>query len=156
MKIKRDQLVGLALIAVGIVFAVLTSRFETPFTPEYPGPMALPGIAVFGLIVCGAGVFVNGCRQKDADAVFVNAAGWIRILITFAVLCAYVFLMKYLGFVIVTPFILFGLTTYFSKASNMPTRLWARIAFAIIVTAIIYCMYVPLFGMTLPAGLLFE
>lgn len=156
MNIKRDQVVGLALIAIGIVFAILISQFETPFTPEYPGPKAMPGLGVFGLIVCGAGVFVNGCRQKDGDKIFVDVAGWMRILVTFAILCVYVFLMKYLGFIVVTPPILFGLTTYFSKASNMETKLVNRIIFAVAVTAIIYVMYVPLFGMTLPSGLLFE
>ena len=148
MKIKRDQLTGVLLILAGIFFAVLISQFKTPFTASYPGPALLPGIGVFGLIVCGAGIFVNGCRQKEA--------GWLRVLITFVVLCVYVLAMKYLGYLIVTPFLLYGLTTYFAKASGMNTRLWVRIVFSIVVAVAIWAMYVPLFGMTLPEGLLFE
>ena len=64
--------------------------------------------------------------------------------------------MKYLGYLIVTPFLLYGLTTYFAKASGMNTRLWVRIVFSIVVAVAIWAMYVPLFGMTLPEGLLFE
>lgn len=156
MKIKRDQITGVLLILTGIFFAVLISQFKTPFTPSYPGPALLPGIGVFGLIVCGAGIFVNGCRQKDADTVFLSKAGWLRVLITFVVLCLYVLAMKYLGYLIVTPFLLYGLTTYFAKASGMNTRLWVRVVFSIVVAVAIWAMYVPLFGMTLPAGLLFE
>ena len=156
MKIKRDQLTGVLLILTGIFFAVLISQFKTPFTASYPGPALLPGIGVFGLIVCGAGIFVNGCRQKDADAVFLSKAGWLRVLITFVILCVYVLAMKYLGYLIVTPFLLYGLTTYFAKASGMNTRLWVRIVFSIVVAVAIWAMYVPLFGMTLPEGLLFE
>ena len=156
MKIKRDQITGVVLIIIGIVFAFLTSQFEKPFTPEYPGPKLFPAIAEFGLIVCGAGVFMNGCNQKNADKIFVNMAGFIRIVITFAILCAYVLAMKYVGFLAASPVVLYILTTYFSKASSLPTKLWARIVFSIAVSVIIYAMYVPLFGMTLPGGLLFD
>lgn len=156
MKIKRDQIAGLALIVIGIVFAYLISQFEKPFTPEYPGPMLMPGIGVFGLIVCGAGIFVNGCRQKTADKLLVDMSGFIRIIVTFVVLCLYVLAMKYVGFLVSSPVILYVLTTYFSKASKLPTKLWVRIVFAVAVSLIIYAMYVPLFGMTLPEGILFE
>ena len=156
MKLKRDQITGAVLILVGIFFGFLTSQFEKPFTPAYPGPKLLPAIAVFGLVVCGAGVFINGCRQEKEDAVWVSKAGVIRIAVTFLVLCAYVLAMKYVGFLIASPVVLYILVTYFSKASNLPTKLWARIVFSIAVAVIIWAMYVPLFGMTLPAGLLFE
>lgn len=156
MKIKRDQVTGLILIALGIFFAVLISQFKKPFTPEYPGPSLLPGIGVFGLIVCGAGILVSGCRQKTEDKAFVAKEGWVRIIATFVILCVYVFAMKYLGFLVCTPFILYGLTTYFAKASNIETKLWVRIVFSIVVALVIYGMYVPLFGMTLPTGMLFD
>lgn len=156
MKIKRDQLTGLLLIVVGIIFAYLISQFKTPFTPSYPGPSLLPGIGVFGLIVCGAGIFINGCRQKNADTVFLSKAGWIRVLVSFVILCLYVLAMKFLGYLIVTPFLLYIITTYFAKASGVATKLWVRIVFSVVVSFAIWAMYVPLFGMTLPAGLLFE
>ncbi len=156
MKIKRDQVTGLVLIILGIVFAVLISQFKKPFTPEYPGPMLLPGIGVFGLIVCGAGIMVNGFRQKSEDKTFVTKAGWVRMLITFAILCVYIFAMKYLGFLIVTPFVLFGITTYFSAGSGVKTKLWVNIVFSVAVSLFIWFMYVKLFSMTLPTGILFE
>ena len=155
MKIKRDQITGLALILVGVVFAVLISQFKTPFTPEYPGPKLLPGIGVFGLIVCGLGVFVNGCRQQEPDKVVLTASGLVRVVITFAILCAYILLMKFLGFLIVTPFVVFGITYYFSKASSVEIKLWVNILFSLAVTFIIWGMYVLLFGMTLPTGQIF-
>lgn len=156
MKIKRDQITGLVLIILGIVFAVLVSQFKKPFTPEYPGPMLLPGIGVFGLIVCGAGILVSGFRQTGADKTFVTKEGWVRILVTFAILCAYILGMKYLGFLIVTPFVLFGITTYFSAGSGIKTKLWVNIVFSVVVAVFIWFMYVQLFGMTLPEGILFE
>jgi hypothetical protein len=156
LKVKRDQLTGAILILMGIVFGYLTHQFSKPFTAAYPGPKAIPYLAVFGLIVCGLGIFIKGCRQKEEDKVFLVKAGYVRILVTFLVLCAYVFLMKYLGYLIVTPFVVFGLTTYFSKASKIETRLWVRIVFSLVVSFFIWFMYVKLFSMTLPSGLLFD
>ena len=63
--------------------------------------------------------------------------------------------MKYLGFLLVTPFVLFGITYYFAKASNIAVKIPTVIIFSILVTGVLYGMYVPLFGMTLPSGLLF-
>ena len=68
MKVKRDQLTGAVLVIAGLFFAYLISQFKTPFTPQYPGPSLLPGIGAFGLIVCGAGIFVQGCLKKDEDS----------------------------------------------------------------------------------------
>lgn len=156
MKIKKDQVTGLVLVVLGIILFVLMAQFKKPFTAAYPGPKALPGIGAFGLVVCGAGIFLEGCKKDAKNVAFVDKAGWIRIIASFAILCIYILAMKYLGFILVTPFVLFGLTSYFAKASKVEAKLWVRIVFAIAVTAVIYLMYVPLFGMTLPSGLLFD
>lgn len=156
MKIKRDQITGLALSLFGVVIFALISQFKTPFTPSYPGPALLPGIGAFGLIVCGIGIFVKGCCQKDADVLFLTRQGWLRVLISFASLCVYVFAMKYLGYLIATPFLLYGIITYFAKSSGLIPKLWARAVFSVVASAAIWVMYVPMFGMTLPKGLLFK
>ncbi len=156
MKVKRDQITGAVLILIGIVFAVLISQFSKPFTLSYPGPKLLPGIGAFGLIICGIGVFVNGCKQKEADKPVLSLKGLVRVLVSFAILCLYILGMKYLGFLIVTPVVLFIITTYFTKESGVETKLWVRIVFSIAVTAVIWLMYVVLFDMGLPVGLLFE
>lgn len=155
MKIKRDQVTGLALVALGLFFLYLTLQFKKPFSPSYPGPRMMPFIAEFGLVVCGIGTFINGCRQTAEDKVFLTPTGFVRFVVSFLALCLYIFAMKYLGFLIVTPFALFGITYYFAKASNIAVKIRTVVIFSVVVTAVIYCMYVPLFGMTLPSGLLF-
>lgn len=155
MKIKRDQVSGLAIVAIGLFFLYLTLQFKKPFSPSYPGPMLMPFIAEFGLIVCGLGIFLQGCKQKSEDKVFLNKEGFLRFVISFAILCLYIFAMKYLGFLLVTPFVLFGITCYFAKASKIAVKIPTVIIFSIVVTGVLYGMYVPLFGMTLPSGLLF-
>ena len=156
MKIKRDQITGLALTILGIVVFVLISQFKKPMTAEYPGPRLMPGIAGFGLVVCGLGIFVKGCMQKEADKMPFNLKGLLRVVITFAALWLYILGLQYLGFLITTPFLVYGLTTYFAKASQAPTKWWVRVIFAVGVTLVIWLMYVQLFEMELPVGALFE
>lgn len=156
MKLKRDQITGLVLILIGVFFAVLISGFSKPMTAAYPGPKLLPSIGVFGLIVCGGGIFVHSCCQSKEDVVFLTPKGWINVIVSFAGLCVYIFGMKYLGFLLTTPFVLYAAITYFAKASNASTKLVSRIVSSVVIALVIYAMYVPLFGMTLPAGLLFE
>ena len=126
-----------------------------PFTPEYPGPKLLPGIGVFGLIVCGLGVFVNGCKQKEADKVVLTKEGLVRVVASFLILCVYILLMKFVGFLIATPIIVFVVTSYFMKESRVTTKLLYVVLYSVAVTVIIWGMYVQLFGMTLPTGQLF-
>lgn len=156
MKVKRDQITGIALVILGIVLFVLISQFKKPMTAEYPGPKLMPGIAALGLVICGLGVFVSGCRQKTPDKAMLTKAGMLRMLIGFAALWLYILGLKYLGFLIVTPFLVYGLTSYFAKATKVETRLWVRIVFAVGVTLVIWLMYVQLFDMELPIGELFE
>ena len=67
MKIKRDQITGLVLVILGIVLLIMIGQFKKPITAEYPGPKLMPGIAALGMIICGLGIFIKGCRQKEAD-----------------------------------------------------------------------------------------
>lgn len=156
MKIKRDVVTGLVLMLIGIAVFVMISQFKKPFTAAYPGPSAMPGIAAFGFVVCGAGVFIGGLRDKKESKPWMTKDAWKRIIWTFAILCVYIFAMKFLGFLIVTPFAVFVLCSYFAKEGGYVTKRLHRIIFSVIVTAVIWTMYVPLFGMTLPGGLLFE
>lgn len=156
MKIKRDQVAGIILMLLGVGVFYMISQFKKPFTAAYPGPSLMPGIAAFGLVVCGAGVFFQSLKNSKKEEPWMSKAAWIRMIVTFVVLCVYVFAMKYLGFLVVTPFVTFFLVSYFAKESGYEVALWKRIVFSVVVTAVIYGMYVPLFGMSLPSGLLFE
>ncbi len=151
MKIKIDQFIGLLLIFVGIFFAVLTHQLPKDITAEYPGPKLFPYIAVFGLIVCGTGIFVQGTlRKENSKELFkvLTKAGWIRCGLTFIVLVIYTLILKYIDFLIASPILIFVLTTMFAKGEK--TKLLSRILFAVILTGIIYILYTQFFGYKLP------
>ena len=150
---KRDQVIGLGLMAVGIFFWVLTSQFSMPLTPEYPGPKMLPTLAVFGLVVCGLGIFIESTRKQMKEKVFLGFDGWKRVALTFAVLILYVLGLKYLGYLISTPLLLYAVTSMFAKGKNV--RVWAKILYSVLFTLLVYLVYVQLFNLALPRGMLF-
>ena len=153
IKIKRDQIVGAISVILGIIILVMISGYSVPFSASYPGPKALPGIAAFGFIICGIGVFVEGTLSKKEDKPYMPKHGWPKMGLTVLVLCLYVLLEKYIGFVISTPIATFVLVTMFAKGSG--SKLLTRIIFAVAVTIVIYVVYVVAFGMSLPSGILF-
>ena len=155
-KIRRDHVTGLALIILGVVVAVLVMQFKKPMTAAYPGPKLFPLIAAFGFVACGLGIFIEGCLSKKEEKPFLSAAGWKKVGIMFAVLIVYVFLMKYLGYMLATPFALFAFTTIIEKGEKTKAGLVSKIIYSVAVTVFIYLMYVTAFGMTFPSGMLFE
>lgn len=153
MKIKRDQVAGAILVILGIIVFVMVNQLKTPFTLSYPGPKALPMIAAVGFVVCGAGVFLEGCKEKADEKVFMVKAGWIRMACAMAVLAVYVFAASLVGYLITTPFVTYGLTTMFAKGSS--STLKGRVIFSVLVSVIIYVIYTFVFGLSLPSGALF-
>lgn len=153
MKLSRDQITGAFIVLLGIYICFAISGYSVPFTPEYPGPKALPGLAAFGFIVCGAGIFINGCQKKD-DKVFLTKEGWLKLLVNVVLLAVYILVMKYAGFFIATPIVLFGFSTWYGKGYR--TTILSRIIFSVAVTVVVYLAYHVAFGYNLPAGLFFE
>lgn len=153
MILKRDQIIGIGLVMVGVFFSALISRFSIPITADYPGPKMLPAIAVFGLMVCGIGIFTQSTVKQTKEKLFLGKDGWIRIGITFLILSSYVLGLKYLGYLLSTPFLLFATTSIFAKEKSI--RIRSKVFFSIVLTVVVYLIYVQLFKLSLPSGSIF-
>lgn len=153
VKVKRDQITGAVLVLLGLVVAVLVSQFKMPMTPSYPGPKMLPTIAVVGFITCGAGIFIESTLSKKEEKPFMVKEGWVRMGVTLVILAAYVLAMTYVGYLIATPVVTYIMTTLFAKGKTSTRK--GRIIFSVLLTVIIYAIYVFAFGLGLPDGMLF-
>ncbi len=147
-KVKRDQIIGAALVILGIVVFAMIQSYSVPFTATYPGPKALPGLAAFSFVVCGAGIFFQSTFDKKEQKTFLVKEGWIRVGAVFGLLILYVFLMKFLGFIIVTPFVCFVFATMFAKGTKCPIR--NRIIFSVLFTLFVYFLYTKAFSLPMP------
>lgn len=150
---KKDQVIGIALVAIGVFFAFLVSKFSMPLTASYPGPKMLPTLAVFGLIVCGIGIFVESTLKDKPEKIFMTKEGWARAGLSFLALVLYVLGLKYLGYLISTPVLLFVITAMFAKGKGLKVR--SNVIFSVVVTVLGYLVYVQLFKLTLPSGVFF-
>ncbi|MGL5438102.1 MAG: tripartite tricarboxylate transporter TctB family protein [Lachnospiraceae bacterium] len=153
MKLKRDQITGAVLVLLGCIVAVMVNQFRIPFSASYPGPKALPMIAVIGFIICGAGVFITSTRNKEPEPVFLLKEGWLRSACSLGLLVIYVLGLKYVGYLISTPIISYLFAAYYAKGSNATLK--AKVLFSILFTIIIYVIYIYAFGLGLPTGELF-
>lgn len=150
MKVSRNQITGAVLVIVGVVVVILTIQFSTPMKAEYPGPKLFPLIASVGLIGLGIGIFF---QKDDSNKIEISATMVKRILLMLGIIILYILGLKYLGFLLSTPFFLYVVAWLFSKASvENKSKWWHLLIFAVVATAAIYCMYVYAFSLRLPRG----
>lgn len=148
---KRDRIVGLIIFVVGVIFAVMTALITTPMTKGDPGPKLFPYIGSFGLIICGVGIFLQN-MDKSAKP-FLEKEGWIKIGELFALFILYIIGMKYIGFLISTPIVLYIITALFAEKKKVSVL--KKCIFSIVITASVYLVFEKLLLVMLPAGILF-
>ncbi|OON87883.1 hypothetical protein BXO88_01525 [Oribacterium sp. C9] len=150
MKVSRDQITGTVILLLGLFVFVMISTYSVPFRSTYPGPKALPGLAAVGFVICGAGIFLEGCKKKE-EKVFLVKEGWIKLTVNIGAIALYILAMQYLGFFIATPVYLYSLSSWYAKGyAEKPVH---RIVFSAGVTAVIFLAYQMAFGYQLPTGI---
>jgi putative tricarboxylic transport membrane protein len=114
-----------------------------------PGPKLFPLIAGIGLLICAICILLQ--KEKD-EKPFLSKKGWLLILILAGSMGAYVVCLKYVGFLICTPFLLFGTSTLFSTDKKVPVV--KRLGFSLVVPVILYVIFVKALNIQLPNGIL--
>ncbi len=150
-KWNKDHAVGLILFAIGVAMGILSMGIRVRGRSTDPGSRLFPLIACILIAVCGVIVFLTA--GKATPKPYVGKAGWLRILIFMAVMVAYLLALKYLGFLISTPFFLFATSTML--AGEKKTSLLGRIIYALVLTAAAYLLFKNALKMSLPVGLIF-
>ncbi|MPM10012.1 hypothetical protein SDC9_56336 [bioreactor metagenome] len=148
---NKEKVCGLLLFAIGVIFTVMTARFKVTASFGDPGPQVLPYIGSITLIVCGCGIFFRKSESKWEPYLTWN--GWKKIGMMFSLFIVYVFAMKYIGYIICTPIVLFTITTMFAKGKNVSVV--KRLIFTIIVSVSVYYLFVHVLHVMLPSGSLF-
>ncbi|MEO8676900.1 MAG: tripartite tricarboxylate transporter TctB family protein [Casimicrobiaceae bacterium] len=152
MKIN-DAIFGAVLVLLGVVVIVHVQAF--PRIPgQQVGPGLFPGLIAAAFAVCGALLIVSGVRNRAAEPWY-ETAEWMRSgrhFVSFAAIvggvAAYVWLASAIGFLIISPVLLFiWLTT-------LGVRRKAAVVVAVIATLVIWYAFYKLLRVPLPWGLL--
>jgi putative tricarboxylic transport membrane protein len=152
MKIS-DAVFGAVFLLVGIVVVIHVQGF--PRIPgQQVGPGLFPGLIATGLAACGVLLMVSGYRKRAAEPWY-ETAEWMRSgrhFVAFAAIVggvvAYVFLANAVGFLIVSPLLLWMWFTVL----GVPRR--RAVIVAVVATLFIWYAFYKLLRVPLPWGFL--
>ena len=154
MKIRRDMATGIVGLITCVFFFIMTQQVRQPANLLEPGPKLLPYVALFLIGISSIALIVKGYRERAVEEKpYFPKGGVKKVSKSFVMLVVYAIAMTYLGFILTTPFataaFIYDLRGN-SEVKPVPTAI-----ISVIVTAVLYAMFVFAFQIKLPAGILF-
>lgn len=147
----KGRIIGAGYALLGLAVIVYSMGITTRMELNEPGPSVFPLLAGVGILICGIGIFLTEYRRQEAKP-FLDKEGWRRYGISMVILFAYCLGLQVLGFLPATPLAILALSRLFSQKKFN----WIiGIVVSLISTAVIYYIFVSLFHLPLPDGMLF-
>lgn len=154
MKMRHDMVTGIVGLLTCIFFFIMTQQVRQPANLLEPGPRLLPYVAIFLIGISSIALIVKGYKEREiAEKPYFPKGGMIKVTKSFLMLVIYAVAMTYLGFVITTPFATAAFI--YDLKGNSEVRPVSTVIISVVVTAVLYAMFVFAFQIKLPAGVLF-
>ena len=154
MKMRHDMVTGIVGLLTCIFFFIMTQQVRQPANLLEPGPRLLPYVAIFLIGISSIALIVKGYKEREiAEKPYFPKGGVIKVTKSFLMLVIYAVAMTYLGFVITTPFATAAFID--DLKGNSEVKPVSTVIISVVVTAVLYAMFVFAFQIKLPAGVLF-
>lgn len=154
MKMRRDMVTGIVGLLTCVFFCFMTLQVRQPANLLEPGPRLLPYVAIFLIGISSIALIVKGYKEREiAEKPYFPKGGVIKVTKSFLMLVIYAVAMTYLGFVITTPFATAAFI--YDLKGNSEVKPVSTVIISVVVTAVLYAMFVFAFQIKLPAGVLF-
>ena len=154
MKMRHDMVTGIVGLLTCIFFFIMTQQVRQPANLLEPGPRLLPYVAIFLIGISSIALIVKGYKEREiAEKPYFPTGGVIKVTKSFLMLVIYAVAMTYLGFVITTPFATAAFI--YDLKGNSEVKPVSTVIISVVVTAVLYAMFVFAFQIKLPAGVLF-
>ena len=154
MKMRHDMVTGIVGLLTCIFFFIMTQQVRQPANLLEPGPRLLPYLAIFLIGISSIALIVKGYKEREiAEKPYFPKGGVIKVTKSFLMLVIYAVAMTYLGFVITTPFATAAFI--YDLKGNSEVKPVSTVIISVVVTAVLYAMFVFAFQIKLPAGVLF-
>ena len=151
---KHDMVTGIVGLLTCIFFFIMTQQVRQPANLLEPGPRLLPYVAIFLIGISSIALIVKGYKEREiAEKPYFPKGGVIKVTKSFLMLVIYAVAMTYLGFVITTPFATAAFI--YDLKGNSEVKPVSTVIISVVVTAVLYAMFVFAFQIKLPAGVLF-
>ena len=142
--------IGLFLIIFAAVVLWHVQSFPS-LDNGYPGPALFPSVLAVLFILCGAGLIIQGVRQREKLLKFDTGAltlqGLLNIFFVLGTIVCYIFLAEYVGFLIFSVAVLVVLMKW------LKVKTLSSIMMALSVTFVIYLLFAKVLLVPLPWGL---
>ena len=153
-KPRRDVITGIVGLLGCAFFLVYIQKIKMPPKLLEPGPRLLPYVAVIIIALSSVALIIQGIKDRDKEEKpYFPKGGIKKITKSFIMLCIYAVMLNFFGFLISTPFATFAFI-YDLKGENK-IKPHPSAIIAIVVTAVLYLMFVYGFQVRLPSGKLF-
>ena len=154
MKMRHEMVTGIVGLLTCIFFFIMTQQVRQPANLLEPGPRLLPYVAIFLIGISSIALIVKGYKEREiAEKPYFPKGGVIKVTKSFLMLVIYAVAMTYLGFVITTPFATAAFI--YDLKGNSEVKPVSTVIISVVVTAVLYAMFVFAFQIKLPAGVLF-
>ena len=154
MKMRHDMVTGIVGLLTCIFFFIMTQQVRQPANLLEPGPRLLPYVAIFLIGISSIALIVKGYKEREiAEKPYFPKGGVIKVTKSFLMLVIYAVAMTYLGFVITTPFATAAII--YDLKGNSEVKPVSTVIISVVVTAVLYALFVFAFQIKLPAGVLF-
>ena len=166
MKMRRDMVTGIVGLLTCVFFCFMTLQVRQPAKLLEPGPRLLPFVALFltedqprtvALFLIGISsiaLIIRGYKDRaKEEKPYFPKGGVLKVTKSFLMLVIYAVAMTYLGFVITTPFATAAFI--YDLKGNSEVKPVSTVIISVVVTAVLYAMFVFAFQIKLPAGVLF-
>ena len=154
MKMRRDMVTGIVGLLTCIFFFIMTQQVRQPANLLEPGPRLLPYVAIFLIGISSIALIVKGYKEREiAEKPYFPKGVALKVTKSFLMLVVYAIAMTYLGFIITTPFATAAFI--YDLKGNSEVKPVSTVIISVVVTAVLYAMFVFAFQIKLPAGVLF-
>ena len=154
MKMRRDMVTGIVGLLTCIFFFIMTQQVRQPANLLEPCPRLLPYVAIFLIGISSIALIVKGYKEREiAEKPYFPKGGALKVTKSFLMLVVYAIAMTYLGFIITTPFATAAFI--YDLKGNSEVKPVSTVIISVVVTAVLYAMFVFAFQIKLPARVLF-
>ena len=154
MKMRRDMVTGIVGLLTCVFFCFMTLQVRQPAKLLEPGPCLLPFVALFLIGISSIALIIRGYKDRaKEEKPYFPKGGVLKVTKSFLMLVVYAVAMTYLGFVITTPFATAAFI--YDLKGNSEVKPVSTVIISVVVTAVLYAMFVFAFQIKLPAGVLF-
>lgn len=154
MKMRRDMVTGIVGLLTCVFFCFMTLQVRQPAKLLEPGPRLLPFVALFLIGISSIALIIRGYKDRaKEEKPYFPKGGVLKVTKSFLMLVVYAVAMTYLGFVSTTPFATAAFI--YDLKGNSEVKPVSTVIISVVVTAVLYAMFVFAFQIKLPAGVLF-